>query len=393
MRWRALRPVGESISIGSASDLLTASCFSPAHANFYSSGTAALAVAIQSAVTATDATHPEVILPAYGCPSLVAATLYAGAKPVLADFAVGKLFPAVREIEKVLTTNTVAIVQVDLFGLPSLNQELRDLASNRRVRLIHDCAQACISARRLQQIDNELVILSFGRGKPISLLGGGALLRRSATAAEFNMAGNGNSEQQFAGARCKLAILRQSLAYLTYNLAIWPPAYNLIERLPLGLGETRFSALQEIKPADPAKLAFLPANFHKQTSSTAVSANRLRRELYQEMLTEVTDHHWVDMSEAENIDEQEKLLRYPLLAPNAVVREQLMRDPPSHRLGLTAMYRRPLAEIEGIPTQLALPADYPNANNIAARLVTLPLHEDVTEADITQIGQLLSSYS
>ena len=394
MTWRALRPVGDTISSGFGTPAANpASCFAPARVEFYDSGTSALAAALRTAVATARAANPEVILPAYGCPSLVAATLYAGARPVLADLAVEKLSPSVTEIENLISANTVAIVQVDLFGLPSISEELKQLASDNDIQLIHDCAQACISIQRLQQMENELVVLSFGRGKPISVLGGGALLRRPVAGSDTEERGDADCQRQLTNRIAMMSALRQRLAYLAYNLAIWPPMYNLIERLPLGLGETRFKALAEIKAADPAMLAFLPANFNKQTSTRAVNRNLSKCELYRKLLVKIADSGWVDLVTSEKLDKREKLLRYPLLAPNAELREQLIRDQRSRKLGLTAMYQLPLAEIEGIPMRLTSPGAYPNATSVAARLVTLPLHDSVTEQDISQIGQLLCSYS
>src|SRR5690606_24480957 len=111
-----LRPVGQPVRL----------CKSPAPppefpgytALWTASGTTALAVAVAIAVRRrTAVARPKVLLPAYGCPDLVSATLHAGATPVLVD--VGSDDPGfdIDRLTSVCDADVAAIVAVDFLGI------------------------------------------------------------------------------------------------------------------------------------------------------------------------------------------------------------------------------------------------------------------------------------
>lgn len=82
-----LPPVGHPVRLsdGHYDDSLLQAVFSPYSPRFFDSGTAALAASILVSISKKATPEPEVILPAYGCPDLISAVVYAGAKPVLVD--------------------------------------------------------------------------------------------------------------------------------------------------------------------------------------------------------------------------------------------------------------------------------------------------------------------
>ncbi len=80
------------------------------------SGTAALSLAMTIAAGSAEASSPEVILPAYGCPDLLAAAYYAGLRPVLADIQAASPRYQQAALETAITGDTVAIVAVNFLG-------------------------------------------------------------------------------------------------------------------------------------------------------------------------------------------------------------------------------------------------------------------------------------
>ena len=92
--------------------------FSPYMPVFYQSGTASLAAAIGAAIRNKPTEKPEVILPAYGCPDLVSAAVFAGAKPVLVDLENDRPWMNLEQLSASINSNTVAVVAVDLLGIP-----------------------------------------------------------------------------------------------------------------------------------------------------------------------------------------------------------------------------------------------------------------------------------
>ena len=117
-------------------------------------------------------------MPAYACPDLVSAAKYAGVKPVLVDFEHDRPWMSVDEIKGVVSEKVIAIVAVNFLGIPERMQAIRGVADEYDALVIEDSAQAFPVSPDTNFWKGDIVIVSFGRGKPVSLLGGGALLLR-----------------------------------------------------------------------------------------------------------------------------------------------------------------------------------------------------------------------
>jgi len=142
----------------------------------FSSGSFALEIALRACgVRARD----EVVIPTFCCTAVVPPVLAAGAIPVLAD--VGEeLNLTVENVERVLTDRTRAIIVPHLFGNPADIDAIIGLASGRDIRVIDDAAQALgatIDGRPVGGF-GDAGILSFGREKICSGLGGGVAVSR-----------------------------------------------------------------------------------------------------------------------------------------------------------------------------------------------------------------------
>ena len=372
MRLHSLRPVGEPI-ICKKSSQNPAVLFKPCHATFYGSGTAALAAAIATAIKRSDCPRPEVILPAYGCPSLVSAVLFNAAKPVLVDLAPDQICLDIDRLKAALNANTVAVISVDLFGLPSLTPTHRELINRHPCSLIHDCAQATFTPERAAAVENELVVLSFGRGKPVSILTGGAVL----TASNQHLP----HAVTYPPAKSSLtANLLTWLKYQAYNLIIDPRVYWLTNYLPLKTGETHYEILHEIGKISPAALPYLHANLIQ-------GVNRLQplRFQYTQLFKSISGDGWIDLCQNADPQNRHKLLRYSILAPSKAVRDLFRQHGTQLGLGITSLYHQILPFVDSMPDIFNDHLDYPNAKSFSERLVTIPIH---TDSDITTASTL-----
>jgi len=143
---------------------------------FFNSGAASLSAAVLAAMNHLGKDAAEVILPAYACPELVGAVLYAGATPVLIDLEANSPWLDLDALSAAVTENTVAVIAVNLFGIPERFGKIRSTLHKRNVYVIEDSAQGFPESGGFDSSHSDMVIFSFGRGKPVSLLGGGAVV-------------------------------------------------------------------------------------------------------------------------------------------------------------------------------------------------------------------------
>ncbi|GAA3086052.1 hypothetical protein GCM10017562_65110 [Streptomyces roseofulvus] len=119
----------------------------------------------------------EVVVPAFSCPSLVAAVLAAGMVPVLCDldedWAMGP-----EQVSPVLSASTRVVIAAHIFGTPADLPGLQELCDARGIDLVDDAAQALggVVAGRPMGSWGRCGVLSFGRHKPLFAGGGGALV-------------------------------------------------------------------------------------------------------------------------------------------------------------------------------------------------------------------------
>lgn len=365
---QSLPPAGDPVVLRAPRPAPPAEAYWPGYrAAFYASGTAALAAAVLAAVRVTGKARPEVLLPGYGCPDLVSAVLYAGARPVLVDVEPEKPQLALAALSAALSADTAAVVAVHLFGLRERLEPLRAAAESVGAVLIEDSAQAFDPALW----NSELVVLSFGRGKPVSLLGGGAVLWRQAelgAALPQPPAGDGRG---FA------------LRALPYNLLRRPSLYWLPRSLPgLGLGQTRFRPLTAIEGMDRRRRMLLPLALARY-----LQRGRCAQWAVRAMLAEVGDG-FVDLAERCGEPPTRRLLRYPVLAASAELRQRALAELTRQGLGASAMYGAALVDIPGVAEACGA-AVTPAAADLARRLLTLPVHADVRPGHVRRMRQVL----
>ena len=376
-----LPPVGNPVTLDKSKKLNVLSVFSTYQSQFYASGTAALAAAIvavlQNTKRSESASQAEIILPAYGCPDLISAAIFAGAKPVLVDLAVDRPWLDLSLLQAAITENTVAIVAVSLFGIAERWPQLRVVCDEHKLILIEDSAQYFPAKDENSDWQGDLVVLSFGRGKPVSLLSGGAVLTNNKLLYEKL------PKPQAEPARFSKQLLN-SLKIRLYNVMISPLLYWLPQTLPLlHLGETRYHALLSIKGMERVALDRLASNiFRYQNDNDAMD----RRNKISSMLADFNEIN--NLPETCNTEENRRLLRYPLLLEEDI-RDRVYQRLNQAGLGVSTMYPTILTKIAGMDYLLDIRPHYPNAEAFASRLLTLPTHGYLSEKNIQKIKAIL----
>lgn len=371
-----LPPAGEPVIIPGdrTGPLDSEGLFGPYVPRFYGSATSALAASLVAAMARVPVSAPEVLLPAYGCPALVSAVLLAGASPRLVDLECDRPWMDLDRLGAALGPNTVAVVGVDLFGIAERYTEIRKVISGTGVVLIQDSAQALPPPGDARWL-GDYVVLSFGRGKPVSLLHGGAVLAREGDLARLlsppppAAAGGGNQ-----GGRASRARL--------YNLLSTAWFYWLPAGLPfLGLGETRYRPLAAIEAADPLLMEWLPVNVRAHWRRSDEPQRAIHA-----LLAEAADSRFVDLPAVCAGDGAAvRLLRYPVLIGDPFMRQRLFRCLRHRGLGVSAMYPSALPGVLGLERMFS-GVSCPQADSFASKIMTLPVHSRVRTRDIQAMG-------
>jgi len=363
-----VRPVGESISIRQGAPIADYATYDM---QLYASGTMALQQALSLAKERAHSTQPEVLLPAYACPDLISACVGAGVNAVLLDLdSPASPFPTIDVIKQHTNEHTIAVILVNFLGI-SPEKKLFDAIKELRLLAIEDRAQCFIAPEEASQLNGDYVIFSFGKGKPVSLLGGGALLvkdhKDSRHSADLRTPEERNSKLPW--------LIR------LYNLIILPAFYYLLMKIPaLSIGETHYHAPEAVTLMDSSRRALLQSNIEKQYRSLSRFA---QKRLYA-MCTPLSDIQALGNSEL-----NPSLLRFPLLCKDRESRDLILSKLNRQGIGASKMYQTILPNIKGTPLSDSQQLkDYPNAQKFADRLLTLPCHSGVNTASLRKIANI-----
>jgi len=363
------------------------------------SGTAALTLSLKGLRHSSD--KREVITPAYTCPSIVASIIKAGFEPVLCDLKPCSFQMDFDLLASQIGPKTLAVIAVHLFGMPENIGKIRDLTKKKGIFLLEDAAQgfenkitvddsfpavqgtSSIRKKRLGSF-GDLSILSFGRGKPLSLLSGGALIVNNSQLYEPVE----NAYRSLPEKPRKQFLPRYFISLFGYSLFYHPRLFWIPQSLPwLKIGETFFTLDFDVTRIDPRVLKL--GNILLKEFYNARKIRLGLMELYKKKLERFRgefsffpDHQ----------DEDVALIRFPVVFKNKDKRDNILKDLQGNGLGATGSYPVPLNELEGTPQYLNTNEFYPNAKSLSERILTLPLHEYVTLQDVEHIAKIMGKY-
>jgi dTDP-4-amino-4,6-dideoxygalactose transaminase len=360
-----------------------------------SSGSAALWMALKSFSRVSP--RKKVILPAYTCPSLVSAVLNAGLQPVLCDLDYPTFSLNLDDLQSLMDRDTLAVIAVHLFGHGERIDQIKQIAHASGAYLLEDAAQIFITTSsensrtayraaspqrdgRPEAGRGDLTVISFGRGKPISLLNGGAVLVNRTDLLESLMD---------VHRRIPLPDTLDRSVYIAklmaYAVLFHPRLFWLPQSLPfLKIGETCFnpylSCKKQIPLADRLGTALLPGL--RKAMNTRTSNSRL----YLDKLRSMTDHFDYIPGEALRAP-----IRLPLIFQKPHLRDRCLEALNLVGMGASRSYPCPLNRLTPNLNRLLGDALYPNALRLSERILTLPTHENVKKTDIALITAVMLS--
>lgn len=303
----------------------------------------------------------EVLLPAYTCFSVASAAVAAGLRVRLVDVDDRGALDA-EDLAAQPLDRAAAVLVSNLYGVPEPIEAVRRLAAAAGVAVIDDAAQSLGAADAGGHVGTrgDFGLLSFGRGKPLSALGGGALVLVGDDAPPAPPLPTPDP-------------LRVALRGLAWNAALRPLVFRAASALPrLHVGETRFDPSFARGGIPGAALALadalapdLGAACEARQRRGAALARELGSDPRYRPITAAPDAHAV----------------HPRLAVRATdrrLRDRALRA--ARDLGASPSYPTALDAVEALASARPDSRKLRRARALAERIFTLPTHDRMTES-------------
>lgn len=316
----------------------------------------------------------EVVLPAYTCFSVPSAVLRAGLRPRLCDVDERTFDFKFEELQRVVGPETLCVITCHLFGIPADLDRLQRLCQASSVMLVEDAAQAMgiTQGNRKLGTVGDVGFYSLGRGKMITCGEGGLIVTNSDQLAQALARHHAAlPEQNFIHAGIDL--LKTCLMLLLIRPSLfWIPA-----SIPLlKLGQTFFDKSFPMARLSGANIGLMRCWRERLTQS--LQGRRANVKEYQQVLRS-----------SEPSVKPLAYLRLPVLAAGRSERDALIARARQEGVGLSLMYPSTLNEIDEVRD---IEKQYPGAQSIVDRLVTLPTHEYVSPHDKEVICALVEPH-
>lgn len=341
--------------------------FAATSARLLDSGTSALALSLTIAVE--QGSRRVVALPAYGCFDLATAADAAGVDVALYDVDPRTLSADLGSLDRVLASGVAAVVAVHFYGVPANLDEIAKRCSQAGTLLIEDAAQGVGGSLNGKPLGahGDLSVLSFGRGKGRSAGGGGALLFRSPAL-------EGRAVQLTrALPRAEPAGLTRVLRMLGQDLLSRPGLYGIPARIPaLGLGDTPYHAVHPAMRMDADAAALVRAALALEETDTKARSERA---------LQVLQRLPASAALALPASGVAGFLRMPVFLQRTSGRGERS----SRKLGIEPGYPLALSDLPGFTrASVSDGGPWTGARALASRLVTLPVHSRVSDADLAR---------
>lgn len=327
---------------------------------FFGSGREALYAAFSRLKTLIPA-RKLIAMPAFTCPDVAAAAVRAGFSIFPLDVT-ETLQSSVATIDDNIGRQLSAVVLTNLYGTVDALAPWMELAKRHDFLVIDDAAQAARSIDQGKPVGGrgaDMGILSFGRGKAFCGIGGGALLMNHP---ELKI----QAYEKFDCAPLK-NFSKLILALLYYYFEK-PALYGLASHLP-GLGQTVYEENFSFAPLTSTQAIYALAHLNTDTPSTENIPSLWQTALENLPLKVIT---------APGLR-----TRLPVLCNSAADRNLLAAKLKSQ--GVSESYARTLFAFPALKPHL-VPTNCVGAEELAGRLLTLPVHAYVTAGDVEEIA-------
>jgi dTDP-4-amino-4,6-dideoxygalactose transaminase len=341
---------------------------------FFGSGSEALLHLFKAAKVATR--RSIVAMSAYTCPDVAVAAIRAGCRvwplePDERNFAIHSSDRLEAELGRV-----AVVVLSNLYGIAEPLNEWIKASHTKGFVLVDDACQAALSSRdgfTVGSSPDVFGIFSFGRGKALCGIGGGAIrlppgrpgsvlgdIAAGITKAAGENGGRRNVVRDFA---------KLSAIYLLER----PELYSIPANIPaLELGKTRIELDFDLQATTPVE--FAAAIVQLQSADRERSIRVRNANAWSSALSRFSN-----LLSLPEISVEDVPLRYPVLLHSDSLKTRL--GPVLERFGVSGSYPRSLSGYREIASSLISSATNA-ADSIAARVLTFPVHRHVRSEHI-----------
>lgn len=319
----------------------------------------------------------EVILPAYTAGSLVVAVRKAGLVPVLCDISLEDFNLDVDSLQGVISEKTLAIVGVHSFGI-----SIKDIKGARRkipdnIFFIEDCAQSMGSKVKEKEtgVFGDVSFFSFNRGKNLPLCGGGCIATNNG-----KIAAGIEEKIKNLGEQGLFSNISSLLAVTSFSLAVKPFVY--------GAGFGLISRFKDNAPPQDFKIAEMNGFQAKLGLLLMRKKEELFLRRYENGMRLIRGLLGVNGIILPKIQEYTRpaFNRLPIVFKYPGKRTAAQKRLWECGIEASPMYSKPLHSMFSLGYKKE---DFPNANYLAERLLTLPAHPAVEQEALSKIVETI----
>ena len=346
-----------------------------------SSGRAALTLILLAAKHSSDRT--EVIIPAYGCSTVTQSILAADLKPICCDVSPKTLDLDRRDLFKLLTDNTLAIIPTHLYGFAQDISDLLEIGHLQEIFIIEDAAQSFGASVNDNSVGTfgDAGFFSLGRGKCLPTGHGGLIVAQEVLTNRIE-----GIFHEFLEPITSYDI-KSLILYTAYGAAILPVFWRFIVRSyfnPANEG-MEFEALPDIAIREFSKTQ---AGIGSSILNRYEEINRVRSLNALRMMSEIHELETVRLPEIHQ-NTYPVFLRLPIICNNQHQSDKIFDLLNQCGIGVSKSYTRTIPDVYS--NYLEIPMNnFPGASHLAKCLLTLPTHQYVRENDFSIIMEVLT---
>lgn len=348
---------------------------------FVNSGTTAFYLSLLAIQQGDSRT--EIILPAYTAPSLILPIKAAGLTPVLCDISLKTFNMDAAVIESCITKKTLAILAVHSFGIPMDMAALRRVASEHSLFLIEDAASSFGS-----KIDGcytgslgDIGFFSFNRGKNITAFSGGCLvLNRQKW---FSFISKKVEELADLSLQQRLMLFAKTGGY---TLAIRPTIYSFLEPI---IRKFKYQHLHT--SFDSYRYPRFQSNLAARVLDDEARISRKRSDNGTFLYKKLRNVSSINLPEILS-GSQVAYNQFPLYFEHREKRDIIHQRLLNRGIEATILYPDPIHRIDDPHYRLNYPLDpdpFPNATYFSKRLLLIPTHPLVKQADLEKTVKII----